>query len=159
MVKVERRSVSRAGGLGRFAAGVIVGAGLSSVLASAAQFSRHDGVYWSRLENKDKVAYVAGYGDAMQTSLGKLDSLRLAAGVFHWKGADKALRQVVRELDTSRLPADELVGYLNGLYSNPRYGDFNVATALELAAMRGIDPKTPSDKAQVDASDSSGVKR
>ena len=69
---------------------------LGCALAAAAQVSRHDGAFWSRLGNQDKAAYVEGYSDATHSSLDKLDNLRLAAGVFHWKGANKILAQVAR---------------------------------------------------------------
>jgi hypothetical protein len=51
--------------------------------------------------NQDKAAYVAGFSDATNSSLGKLDNLRLAAGAFHWKGANKILADVARGLDIS----------------------------------------------------------
>jgi hypothetical protein len=127
----------RIGSTIKFAAGVVVGATLSGVLASAAQLSRHDGAFWNQLANQDKAAYVAGYSDATHTSLGKLDSLKLAAAAFHWKGASKILSQVARELDVSGLGANDLTAYLDSVYANPRYKDFDVAMALQLAAMRG----------------------
>ena len=130
------RSRERLGGIGRFAAGVVVGATLSCALAAAAQVARHDGSFWNGLRSQDKAAYVAGYSDAAHTTLGKLDSLKLAAAAFHWKGANKILGQVARELDVSGLDAKDLTAYLDGVYSNPRYKDFDVAMALQLAAMR-----------------------
>ena len=75
----------------KFAAGVIVGASLSCAVASATQVSNHDGFFWKGLGNQDKTVYVAGYSDAMHTSLGKLDNLKVAAALFHWKGAGKIL--------------------------------------------------------------------
>src|SRR5580692_10748689 len=128
--------------MGKFVAGIAVGASLSYAVASAAQVSRHDGTFWGRLGNQDKTAYVMGYSEAMHTSFGKLDSLKVAAGVFHWKGANRILGQIARELDMSGLPADRVVAYLDSVYSNPRYEDFDVATAIELAAMRGADLKS-----------------
>jgi hypothetical protein len=144
MSRVQRRSWDRIASMGRFAAGVVAGASLSCALASAAQLSRHDGGFWSRLAGQDKTAYVAGYSDAMHTSLGKLDGLKVAADVFRWKGANKILGQVRRELDMSGVSANDLVTYLDGVYSNPRFADFDVAMAIELAAMHGVDSKTPS---------------
>jgi hypothetical protein len=127
------------GNMTRFAAGVAIGASLGCALAAAAQVPRHDGAFWSRLGSRDKAAYVAGYSDAAHANLGKLDNLKLAAGVFHWKGANKILAQVARGLDISGLPAPALIAYLDKVYSNPMYGDFDVENAIELAAMRGID--------------------
>ena len=125
--------------MGKFVAGLVVGAGLRCALAAAAQVPHHDGVFWGRLDNQDKAAYVAGYSDAAHSSLGKLDNLKLAARILHWKGADKILAQVARGLDISSLPTPGLIAYLDGVYSNPRYGDFDLGAAIELAAMRGID--------------------
>jgi hypothetical protein len=73
------------GSMGKFAAGVFVGSSLGGALAAAAHVSRHDGGLWSRLGSQDKAAYVAGFSDATNSSFGKLDNLRLAAGAFHWK--------------------------------------------------------------------------
>ncbi len=146
MIKDQRRSWGRPGSMSKFAAGVVVGASLSCALAAVAQVSRHDGAFWSRLGNPDKAAYVAGYSDATHSSLGKLANLKLAAGVFHWKGANKILAQVARELDISGLPAPALIAYLDKVYSNSRYCDFDVGIAIELAAMRGIDAQSPSSE-------------
>ena len=146
MIKVQRRRWRRLGGMGKLVAGIAVGASLSYALASAAQVSRHDGAFWGRLGSQDKTAYVTGYSEAMHTSFGKLDSLKVAAGVFHWKGANRILGQIARELDMSGLPADRVVAYLDSVYSNPRYGDFDVANAIELAAMRRTDLKSSSSE-------------
>lgn len=91
MIKYQRREWRRTRSMSKFAAGVAVGVSLSCALAAAAQVSDHDGAFWSRLGHQDKAAYVAGYSDATQSTLGKLDTLKVAAGVFHWKGADKIL--------------------------------------------------------------------
>ena len=146
MSKFERVS-SRFSSTVKFAAGLIVGASLSCVLASADQIARHDGAFWKSLGNQDKTAYVSGYSDAAQASLGKLDQLKLAAHLFHWKGADKILSQVGRGLDMSNLPSQDLVAFLNSVYSNPQYGDFDVANAIELAAMRGVGSKSAAQNA------------
>jgi hypothetical protein len=133
----QSRSWSRTTGILKFAAGVIGGAGLSCVLASAAtQAARHDGSFWKGLGNQDKTAYVAGYSDAMHISQGKLDSLKVAAAAFHWKGAGKILSEVARTLDMSGVPAHDLVAYLDNVYSSSRYGDFEIANAIELAQMK-----------------------
>lgn len=139
MDKVERRRLKRPQGLAnlfRFATGIALGASLCCVLASAAQASRHDGVFWVKLGSQDKIAYIAGYADAMRTSIGKFDNLRAAAGIFHWKGADRILGEIACELDMSGLPADRLVASLDKIYLNPRYADFEVANEIELAALR-----------------------
>jgi hypothetical protein len=145
MTRKQSRDRGISGAL-KFAAGAMVGASLSCALALAAQTVRHDGDFWKTLATPDKAAYVDGYSDAARASLGKLDQLKVAAGLFHWKGADKILSQVARGLDVSGLSTDELVGYLDNLYQNPRYGDFDVSNAIDLAVMRGIDPKLLAQK-------------
>jgi len=127
----------------KFAAGVLVGASLSCAIAAAAPILRHDGAFWGRLGNQDKVAYVAGYADATQSSLAKLETLKAAAGIFGWKSADKIFAQIARGLDISQLTTAELIASLNKLYSNPRYGEFDVQMAIELAARRAIDAQSP----------------
>ena len=133
----------------RFGAGVVLGASLGCALAATAEVSRHDGAFWSRLGNRDRAAYVAGYLDASNCTLSKLDKLRIAAGVFHWKGANKVLPQVARGLDMSGLSTPVLIAYLDQVYSNPRYGDFDLGNAIEMAAMRGIDAQSPASEASV----------
>lgn len=123
-----------------------MGVSLSCAVAAGAPVSRHDGAFWSRLGNKDKAAYVAGYSDATQSSLEKLDTLKIAAGVFHWKSADKVFAEAVRGLDISRVPTPQVIAYLNKLYANPQYRDFDVQIAIELAAKREIDAQSPSSE-------------
>jgi hypothetical protein len=159
VIKDQRRGWWRMGNMGKFAAGVVVGASLRGALAAAAQVSRHDGAFWSRLRNQDKAAYVAGFSDATNSSLGKLDNLRLAAGTFHCKGANKILAQVARGLDISGLPAPDLIAYLDKLYSNPRYGDFDVGIAIEVAAMRGNGAPSASREVRALAPASPDLKR
>jgi len=142
----QGRDSNHTQGLLKFAAGVIAGASLSCAMAFGAQVVRHDGNFWKALTKPDKSAYVDGYSDAAQASMGKLDQLKVAAGLFHWKGADKILAQLARGLDVSGLSENDLVSYLDKIYQNPRYGDFDVSNAIDLAVMRGIDPKLLGDK-------------
>jgi hypothetical protein len=136
MRKDQNRTSGRLESMIKFGAGLVVGVSLSCALASAAQVRRHDGTYWKSLGNRDKTAYVDGYTDAARTDLGKIDQLKLAASLFHWKGADRILAQVARGLDVSGISANDLVAYLDNLYSNSRYGDFDLENAIELAAMK-----------------------
>jgi hypothetical protein len=77
----------------------------------------------------------------MQVSVGKLDSLSIAADLFHWKGADKIIRQLARELSTSELGSDEAVHKLDTLYSNPKYSELDLGQALQLLTV-----KAPADE-------------
>jgi hypothetical protein len=147
LTRIQPRGSGNFYGLVKFAAGVIAGASLGCALASAAQLVRHDGVFWKALDKQDKAAYIDGYSDAASLSLGKLDQLKVAADLFHWKGANKILDQLKRGLDLSGLPAHDLALYLDNVYSNPQYSDFDVANAIELAVMRDIvaKPSAPQD--------------
>ena len=102
----------------------------------------HNGVFWSRLSDPAKLGYVDGYGDAMQVSLGKLDSLRIAADLFHWKGAPRVIRQLSSELSFSGLTSDRVVQRLDQLYANPKYSQLDLGSALQLITF-----KTPREKA------------
>lgn len=156
MIRGRRQSSGRFEGIVRFGAGVVVGVSLSCALASAAQVVRHDGAFWKGLGNQDKTAYVDGYSDAMRTNLGKLDQLKIASALLHWKGAGKILNQVARGMDLSSMPAKDLVTYLDNVYSNRQYGDFDVANAIELATMRGLDGQALAKKS---APSAASVKR
>jgi hypothetical protein len=140
-VRTERHASIRFDGVVKFTVGVVAGAVLSCALASAAQVVRHDGSFWKGLGGQDKAAYIDGYSDAAGVSLGKLDQLKVAAGLFHWKGANKILDQLGRGLDLSSLSSSDLSAYLDKVYSNPQYRDFEVANAIDLAVMQNLDVK------------------
>ena len=53
----------------------------------------------------------------------------------------------------SGLAPEKVVAYLNNVYSNPRYGDFDVTMAIEAATMRGIEANT----AAADSDSAAGV--
>jgi hypothetical protein len=72
----------------------------------------------------------------MQVSVGKLDSLNIAAGLFHWKGSDKIIRQLSGELSMSELKPDEAVKKLDSLYSNSKYSELDLGQALQLLSAR-----------------------
>ncbi len=146
MIRGQRQSSGQLQGIVKFAAGVVVGASLSCALVSAAQVVRHDGAFWKGLGNQDKTAYVDGYSDAMRTNLGKLDQLKIASALLHWKGAGKILSQVAHGMDLSSMPTKDLVAYLDNVYSNRQYSDFDLANAIELAVMRGLDGQSLAKK-------------
>jgi hypothetical protein len=116
----------------KFSAGVVLGFIVSWGIGLAATSFNHNGTFWNKLNVAAKSGYVDGYGDAMQVSVGKLDSLSIAADLFHWKGADKIIRQLSRELSTSELGSDEAVHKLDTLYSNPKYSELDLGQALQL---------------------------
>ncbi|MGH7001738.1 MAG: hypothetical protein ACREEA_09560, partial [Stellaceae bacterium] len=78
----------------KFCAGVVLGFMVSWGVGFAAPNFNHDGSFWTKLNETAKTGYINGYGDAMQVSVGKLESLSIAADLFHWKGADKIIRQL-----------------------------------------------------------------
>jgi hypothetical protein len=129
----------RLGGANRmkkFIVGVVVGFVVSLGVGFAAPSVDHNGLFWNRLNGSAKTGYINGYGDAMQVSVGKLDSLTFAAALFHWKGADKIIKQLSRELSISDVGADDAVKKLDALYANPKYGDLDLAQAMQLLAPR-----------------------
>src|SRR5579859_6596838 len=109
----------------KFIAGVVVGFVVSCGAGFAAQSFDHNGVFWNKLNNAAKSGYINGYGDAMQVSAGKLDSLSIAADLFHWRGANKIIRQLSSELSTADMTPEQAVKKLDTLYANPKYGELD----------------------------------
>jgi hypothetical protein len=135
----------------RFAAGVVAGFILCWTASFAATGFDHNGLFWNGLSNAGKTGYVDGYNDAMRVSIGKLDSLTIAAELFHWKGARKIIHQLAKEMSTSDLTADEVVRRLDALYSNSKYSELDLGSALELLVVRNpgkINSTQPSDSSQ-----------
>jgi hypothetical protein len=130
-------NVDRASEPARFVGGLIVGAILSCAVGFAAQGSGHDGSYWSGLPQLARMTYIEGYADAMQTSIGKLQSLGVAADLLHWKGSKKILAQVARELNISGHSAKDLMHYVDKVYSDPKYHELELGMAMQLATTRG----------------------
>jgi hypothetical protein len=120
----------------RFSAGVMLGFLTSWGIGFAAPNFNHNGDFWNKLNTSAKTGYVNGYGDAMQVSAGKLDSLTIAADLFHWKGADKIIHQLSSELSTADLGSDAAVRKLDSLYSNPKYSELDLGEALQLLAAK-----------------------
>lgn len=124
----------------QFIAGVVAGALATCGAGLAATVVDHNGAFWNQLSAPVKVGYMDGYGDAMRVSVGKLDSLKIAAELFHWKGANKILGQIARELSTGALTPDAAVQQLDAFYSNPKYGELDLGQALEFLAVRNPAP-------------------
>ncbi len=120
----------------RFSAGVVLGFLASWGIGFAAPNFSHNGDFWNKLNTSAKTGYVNGYGDAMQVSAGKLDSLTIAADLFHWKGADKIIHQLSSELSTADLGSDAAVRKLDSLYANPKYSELDLGEALQLLAAK-----------------------
>jgi len=123
----------------KFMLGVVMGALAGWGFALAATGFDHNGSFWNKLDSSAKNGYVDGYSDAMQVSQGKLDNLTVAADLFHWKGAKKIIHQVSRELTLSDLNSGEVVKHLNELYSNRKYSELDLGSALQLLTMRAGD--------------------
>ena len=123
--------------MNRFAAGVVLGFILSCGLGMAAQSLDHNGAFWNSLGASAKQGYVNGYSDAMNVSVGKLDNLTVAADLFRWKGAKKIIHQLSRELAISDQRPDDVVKHLNELYSDRKYSELDLGSAVQLLTMRG----------------------
>jgi len=119
----------------KFIAGVVVGFGLSCAVVFAAPNFDHNGSYWNQLNASAKSGYVNGYSDAMQVSVGKLNVLTTAANLFHWKGADRIIRQLSHELAMSELKPEDAVKRLDTLYANRKYSELDLGTALQVLAI------------------------
>ena len=136
----------------KFIAGLLVGLVVSLGVGFAAPSMDHNGVFWNKLNNSAKAGYINGYSDAMQVSVGKLDSLTIAASLFHWKGSDKIIRQLSGELSMSELKPDDAVKKLDSLYSNPKYSELDLGQALQLLSARmPADSSAPADAQGKDA--------
>jgi hypothetical protein len=120
----------------KFIAGVVVGFVASCGAGFAAQSFDHNGVFWNKLNGGAKTGYINGYGDAMQVSAGKLDSLSIAADLFHWRGANKIIKQLSNELSTTELTPELAVKKLDMLYANPKYSELDLGQALQLLAAK-----------------------
>ena len=120
----------------RFSAGVVLGFLASWGIGFAAPNFSHNGGFWNKLNMSAKSGYVNGYGDAMQVSAGKLDSLTIAADLFHWKGAVKIIHQLSSELSTADLGDAAAVRKLDSLYSNSKYSELDLGQALQLLAAK-----------------------
>ena len=149
---LDHRSVNAAlegGRMKRFSAGVVLGFLSCWGMGFAAQNFNHNGTFWNQLNGAAKTGYVDGYGDAMQVSSGKLDSLIIAADLFHWKGADKIIKQLSSELNTAGLGSNDVVRNLDSLYANPKYSELDLGQAMQL-----LTAKTPVDRDAGNANES-----
>lgn len=128
--------------MNKFIAGVVVGFMLSCAAVFAAPSFDHNGAYWQQLNASAKTGYVNGYSDAMQVSVGKLNVLTTAADLFHWNGADKIISQLSHELSMSELKPADAVKRLDTLYSNRKYAELDLGTALQVLAIDVMDHGT-----------------
>jgi hypothetical protein len=129
----------------KFIAGVVVGFVASCGAGFAAQSFDHNGVFWNKLNTAAKTGYINGYGDAIQVSIGKLDSLSIAGDLFHWRGSSKIIKQISTELSTVDLTPEQAVKKLDTLYANPKYSELDLGQALQLLAARDPEQKGPDD--------------
>jgi hypothetical protein len=119
----------------KFTAGAVIGFLASWMCAYASPSFNHNGTFWNQMTGDAKSGYVNGYNDAMQVSIGKLDSLTIAADLFHWKGAHKIIHQLARELSLSDMTTAEAVKRLDALYANSKYSELDLGSALQLLAV------------------------
>jgi hypothetical protein len=138
----------------KFIAGVVVGFVASCGAGFAAQNFDHNGVFWNKLNTAAKSSYINGYGDAMQVSAGKLDSLSIAADLFHWRGANKIIKQLASDLSTADLTPEQAVKKLDTLYANPKYSELDLGQALQLLAARAPEADGSAAAARVKAAPS-----
>jgi hypothetical protein len=119
----------------RFAAGMILGFLASCAMAFASSGADHNGMFWNKLNRAAKDGYVNGYADATRVTVSKLETLITAGDLFHWKGSHKVIREVQAQLSMSELAPEDAVSRLDSLYRNPKYGELDLGTALQLLAL------------------------
>jgi hypothetical protein len=127
----------------KFCAGVVLGFLVSWTFAAAAPNLGHDGSFWNKLNTSAKGGYINGYSDAMQFSLGKLDTLESAADLFHWKGGRRIIRQLATQLSMADLQPNEAVKRLDELYSNQKYSELDLGQALQYLRWRASETRIP----------------
>lgn len=127
----------------KFGAGVLLGFLASWAVAFAATDVGHDGSFWNRLNLSAKDGYVNGYSDAMKVSVAQLDSLTIAANMFHWKGAPKIIHETTRQLSMADMTPDQVVKRLDSLYSNQKYSELDLGEALQVLTMRAHETAVP----------------
>jgi hypothetical protein len=127
----------------KFAAGVVLGFLASWAVAFASPGLIHNGMFWNRLNASAKEGYVNGYADAMKVSANKLDSLTIAADMFHWKGARRIIRQLVGQLSMADLTPRQAVKRLNDLYANQKYSELDLGEALQILTTRAAETAIP----------------
>ncbi|HEY6421291.1 MAG TPA: hypothetical protein VIX59_20015 [Candidatus Binataceae bacterium] len=127
----------------KFVAGVTLGFLASWAMAFAAPNLGHNGSFWSKLNTSAKDGYVNGYSDAMNVSVGKLDSLQVAADVFHWRGARKIIHQLATQLSMSQLTPEQAVKRLDSLYANQKYSELDLGQALQLLTVHASEASQP----------------
>jgi len=132
----------------KFSAGVVIGFLSCWMCALAATGLDHNGDFWNGMSGAGKTSYVDGYNDAMQVSVGKLDSLTIAADLFHWKGAHKIIHQLANEMSTSDMSTQEVVRRLDALYANSKYSELDLGSAFELLLVRAPAAAAPPSKPQ-----------
>ncbi|HVA81687.1 MAG TPA: hypothetical protein VNF29_12245 [Candidatus Binataceae bacterium] len=127
----------------KFGLGVLLGFLASWAVAFAATSAGHDGAFWNKLNLSAKDGYVSGYSDAMKVSVAQLDSLTIAANMFHWKGAPKIIHETMRQLSTADMTPDQIVKRLDSLYANQKYSELDLGEALQVLTMRAHETAVP----------------
>ncbi|HUO06554.1 MAG TPA: hypothetical protein VMU16_15270 [Candidatus Binataceae bacterium] len=127
----------------KFLSGVVVGFMVSCAVAFAATDANHNGDFWKHLTHSAKSGYVNGYSDAMTVSVAKLDELNVAADMFHWKGARKIIRQLSKQLSMNELTPEQAVQRLDELYSNQKYSELDLGSAIQALTIRASETATP----------------
>ena len=120
----------------RFLAGLVVGMIASCAVAFASSETDHNGRFWNQLSRAAKDGYISGYADASRVSVSKLETLITAGDLFHWKGSRKVIHELQTQVSRSELEPEAAVTGLDSLYKNQKYSELDLATALQLMALR-----------------------
>jgi hypothetical protein len=101
--------------------------------------------YWRHLAQAERVTYVEGYTDAMRVVDQKFDALRAAAELLHWKNARRIFRKARRDMINTDIAPNELVEYVNNIYSDPEYHNLELVQAMRLAMMKRLPSASNND--------------
>lgn len=119
-----------------FVLGVVAGFAASCAVAVASSTADHNGMFWNKLNRAAKDGYVNGYADATRITVSKLETLITAGGLFDWNGSRKIIHELERQISISELSPEDVISRLDRLYENKNYRELDLATALQLMALR-----------------------
>jgi hypothetical protein len=137
------RSRTRTSMYGRLVGATILTAILGCSLGFAGQGAVRNADYWQHLARTERVIYIEGYTDAMRVTDQKFDGLRAAAELLHWKNGRMILRKGRRDMVISEIAPNELIEYVDKVYSDSKYHNLELVQAMRLAIMKS--PTSPSN--------------
>lgn len=122
-------------------AGMLAGFVVNLGLGFAAPGIDHNGFFWNQLNGSAKTGYIDGYSDAMQVSLGKLDTLTIAAALFSLERCRQDHQAVgARPLDLGSQAPRSSQEAKRALFRSEEYRDLDLAQAMQLLPPGDLNP-------------------